>query len=29
MHLLLAAGRDREAVLSAFAAADRPGPAQI
>jgi L-asparaginase len=29
MHLLLAAGRDREAVLSAFAAAGRPGPAQI
>jgi L-asparaginase len=29
MHLLLAAGRDREAVLSAFAAADRPGPARL
>lgn len=29
MHLLLAAGRDREAVLSAFAAADRPASAQL
>jgi L-asparaginase len=29
MHLLLAAGRDREAVLSAFATADRPDPAQL
>jgi len=29
MHLLLAAGRDRDAVLAAFAAAERPGPAQL
>lgn len=29
MHLLLAAGRDRDAVLTAFAAAERPGPAQL
>jgi L-asparaginase len=29
MCLLLAAGRDREGVLAAFAAADRPGPAQL
>jgi L-asparaginase len=29
MHLLLAAGRDREAVVAAFAAADRPGPGQL
>ncbi|MDN3353286.1 asparaginase domain-containing protein [Actinomadura sp. DC4] len=29
MHLLLAAGRGRDAVLAAFAAAERPGPAQL
>jgi L-asparaginase len=29
MHLLLAAGRDRESVIAAFAAAERPGPAQL
>jgi L-asparaginase len=29
MHLLLAAGRSREAVIAAFAAAERPGPAQL
>ena len=29
MHLLLAAGRDRDAVIAAFAAAERPGPAQL
>jgi L-asparaginase len=29
MHLLLAAGRDREAVIAAFAAAERSGPAQF
>jgi L-asparaginase len=29
MHLLLATGRDRDAVLSAFTAAERPGPAQL
>jgi L-asparaginase len=29
MHLLLAAGRDRDGVLAAFAAAERPGPAQL
>jgi L-asparaginase len=29
MHLLLAAGRDRDAVLAAFTAAERPGPAQL
>jgi L-asparaginase len=29
MHLLLSAGRDREAVLAAFAAAEGDGPAQV
>jgi L-asparaginase len=29
MHLLLAAGRDRDAVIAAFAAAERSGPAQL
>jgi L-asparaginase len=29
MHLLLAAGRDRDAVLAAFAVAERPGPALL
>lgn len=29
MHLLLAAGRDREAVLDAFATAECPGPARL
>ncbi|GLY72182.1 hypothetical protein Airi01_004490 [Actinoallomurus iriomotensis] len=29
MHLLLAAGRDHDAILSAFAAAEHPGPVQL
>jgi L-asparaginase len=29
MHLLLSSGRDRDAVLSAFTAAEGPGPAQV
>jgi hypothetical protein len=29
MHLLLADGRDRDAVLAAFTAAEHPGPARL
>ncbi len=29
MHLLLSTGRDRESVLTAFATAERPGPARL